>query len=190
MRSIKNKNLLIELGQCYAGQKKFLQSMLTFKQALQFSLEDPIIHYQLGVIYKELQMYDLAIDNFLFFIKFHEDDEITYTLIGDSYFELGEYKNAIKYFNKSYKINYNIKPLFKIGKSYQKLDDTKNAIKYFRNVLKKNPDHVKSRIQLIKIYKQLNREKDIKKECEIIYMLDRSAYNMLTPCVQSIQNKK
>ena len=185
-----NKELLIELGQCYAGQKKFLQSMLTFKEALQFSLEDPIIHYQLGVIYKELQMYDLAVDNFLFFIKFHDDDDITYSLIGDSYFELEQYKDAIKYFNKAYKINYNIKPLFKIGKSYQKLEDTKNAIKYFKNVLKKNPDHVKSRIQLIKVYKQLNREKEIKRECEIVYMLDRSAYNMLTPCIQSTQNKK
>ena len=47
-----------------------------------------------------------------------------------------ECKDAIKYFNKAYKINYNIKALFKIGKSYQKLGDTKNAIKYFRNVLK------------------------------------------------------
>ena len=135
-------------------------------------------------------MYDLAIDNFLFFIQSNKDDEITYFLIGECYFELADYKNSIKYFNKSYRINYNIKPLFKIGRCYEKSNDTKNAIKYFRNVIKKNPDHVKARIQLIKIYQKLDRQKDVLRECEIIYMLDRSAYNFLTPCVQNLQNSK
>ena len=185
-----NKDLLVQLGQSYAGQKKFLQSMLTFKKALQFSLEDPILHYQLGIIYKELHMYDLAIDNFLFFTTSNKDDEITYLLIGECYFELQKYKDAIKYFNKSYKINYNIKPLFKIGKCYEKSNDTKNAIKYFKNVIKKNPDHVKARIQLIKIYEKLNREKEVLRECEIIYMLDRSAYNSLTACIEPLPNNK
>jgi len=185
-----NKNLLVQLGQSYAGQKKFLQSMLTFKEALQFSLEDPIIHYQLAIIYKELHMYDLAINNFLFFIESNKDDEITYFLIGECYFELEDYKNAIKYFNKSYRINYSIKSLFKIGRCYDKSGDIKNAIKYFKNVIKKNPDHVKARIQLIKIYEKSNRTKDILRECEIIYMLDRSAYNSLTSCIQPLPNGK
>ena len=50
-----SKNLLMQLGISYGGQKKFLQSLITFKETLKFSLEDPILHYQIGIIYKELQ---------------------------------------------------------------------------------------------------------------------------------------
>ena len=93
-------------------------------------------------------------------------------------------------FNKSYKINYSTKALFKIGRCYEKSEDTKNAIKYFKNVIKKNPDHVKARILLIKIYQKLNRNKDVLRECDIIYMLDRSAYNSVGACIELLQNKK
>ena len=183
-----NKELLVQLAQSYAGQQKFLQSMLAFKEALQFSLEDPIIHYQLGIIYKELNMFNLAIDNFLFFIKTNEDDEITYFLIGECYAQIEDYQKAIKYFNKSYRINNSVKSLFKIGRCYTKSNDMKNAIKYFKRVIKKNPDHVKARSQLIKIYQQLGKNKDALKECEIIYMLDRSIYNSTNYCIKN--NKK
>ena len=70
----------------------------------------------------------------------------------------------------------------------KKSEDTKNAIKYFKNVIKKNHDHVKARTQLIKIYQKLNREKDVLRECEIIYMLDRSVYNSLSPCIKNKQS--
>ena len=59
-----NKNLLIQLGIAYGGQKKFLESLIVFKEALKFSLEAPILHYQIAIIYKELEIYDLAIKNF------------------------------------------------------------------------------------------------------------------------------
>ena len=59
-----NKELLVQIGMSYGGQKKFLQSLEAFKGALKLSLNDPIIHYQLGIIYKELEIYNLAIDEF------------------------------------------------------------------------------------------------------------------------------
>ena len=76
--------------------------------------------------------------------------------------------------------NYNA--LFNIGKSYEKSGDLKNAAKYYKNVIKKNPNHVKSRENLIFIYKNLNKFREAKKECEIIYMLDRSVYNSIAFC--------
>ena len=81
-----------------------------------------------------------------------------------------------------------IRSLFKIGRCYQKSNDTKNAIRYFKNVIKKNPDHVKARFQLIKIYEELGRNKDAIKECEIIYMLDRSIHNSTSYCIENSKN--
>ena len=90
--------------------------------------------------------------------------------------------NAIRIFEKTYKINKNYNALFNIGKSYEKLGDLKNAAKHYKNVIKKNPNHVKSRENLIFIYKNLNKFREAKKECEIIYMLDRSVYNSIAFC--------
>ena len=80
--------------------------------------------------------------------------------------------------------NNNNTSLFKIGLAYEKSGDLKNAAKFFKNVIKKNPDHVNSREKLVFIYKELNKFREAKKECEIIYMLDRSIYNSIKFCNQ------
>ena len=97
---------------------------------------------------------------------------------------LKDYKNGITYLNKSYKINNNIKSLFNIGKCYEQLEDSKNAAKYFKLAVKQNPDHVRSREKLIYIYLNSYRYREAKKECEIIYMLDRSVYNSINYCIE------
>ena len=177
-----DKELLTELGISYGGQKKFMQSLIAFKEALKFSLEDPIIHYQIGIIYKELKIFNLAINHFLFYLEKNQYDGITLFLIGECHIKLNNYIFAIDYFNQSYKINNNIRALFNIGEAYEKLNDSKNAAKYFKSVIKNNPDHVKARIKLINIYLSLNKLREASKECEIIYMLDRSQYNSITYC--------
>jgi len=178
-----NKNLLMQLGISYGGQKKFLQSLIAFKETLKFSLEDPILHYQIGIIYKELAIFDLAINNFLFYLELNKKDEMTLSLIGECYMYMDNYEHAIEFFEKIYKLNNNnYTALFNIGKCYEKSGDLKNAAKFFKNVIKKNPDHVKSREKLVPIYKQLMKFREARKECEIIYMLDRSIYNSIKFC--------
>ena len=180
-----NKNLLIQLGIAYGGQKKFLESLIVFKEALKFSLEDPILHYQIGIIYKELEIFDLAINNFSFYLKTNPKDEITLLLIGECYLNLKNYEKAIQFFERTYKLNNNNNSaLFNIAVAYEMEGDLKNAAKFFKNVIKKNPDHVQSRKKLIIIYKELNKFREAKKECEIIYMLDRSIYNSIKFCNQ------
>ena len=182
--SYPNKSLLIQLGISYGGQEKFLQSLISFKEALKLSLEDPIIHYQLGIIYKELDIYDLAIKEFLYYLETNKKDDITLLLIGECYMKLKDFNNAIIYLNKSYKINKNIKSLFNIGKCYEQLGDTNNSAKYFKLVIKKDPNHVRSREKLVSIYKNSYRYREAKKECEIIYMLDRAIYNSINYCIE------
>ena len=179
-----NKSLLIQLGISYGGQEKFLQSLITFKEALKLSLENPIIHYQLGIIYKQLDIYDLAIKEFLFYLETNKKDDITLLLIGECYMKLKDYNNGIIYFNKSYKINKNTKSLFKIGRCYEQLEDSKNSAKYFKLVIKQEPNHVKSREKLVYIYQNSYRYREAKKECEIIYMLDRAIYNSINYCIE------
>ena len=178
-----NKELLIQLGMSYGGQQKFLQSLGAFKEALSFSLNDPIIHYQLGIIYKELEIYNLAIEEFNQYLTKNSSDYIAYYLIGDSYYNMHIYDIALEYFNKSYDINPgHIKSLYSVGSCYLKLNDNKKAARIFKSIIKRDPNHVQSRSELVDVYIALNKSREAKKECEIIYMLDREIYNSIEYC--------
>ena len=178
-----NKELLMQLGMCYGGQKKFLQSLASFKEALSLSLNDPIIHYQLGIIYKELEIFNLAIDEFNQYLTKNSKDHIAYYLIGQSYYNMNNYSIALEYFNKAYDINNgHIKSLYQKGACHLKLNDNKKAAKIFKSIVKREPNHVQSRFELVNVYLSLNKSREAKKECEIIYMLDREIYNSIDYC--------
>ena len=94
------------------------------------------------------------------------------------------YDIALEYFNKSYDINHgHIKSLYSIGSCYLKLNDNKKAAKTFKSIIKRDPNHVQSRSELVDLYIALNKSREAKKECEIIYMLDREIYNSIEYCI-------
>ena len=49
-------------------------------------------------------------------------------------------------------------------------------------VLNVNPDHAKSRFNLINLYLSLNKAKEAKKECDILFMLNRELFNTIDYC--------
>lgn len=178
-----NKQIFVQLGMSYGGQNKFLQSLQAFKGGLSYSLNDPIINYQIGIIYKELEIYDLAIDSFNQYLINNDNDYIAYYLIGDCYSNLNVYDIALEYYNKSYKLNNShTKSLYSIGSCYLKLDNNKQAAKIFKSIVKSNPNHVQSRLELVNLYVALNKSREARKECEIIFMLDRELYNSISYC--------
>ena len=79
----KSKDLLFQLGLSFGAQKKYLQALEAFKEALQFSLDDPILHYQLGVIYQELEIFNLAIESYEKYLFSFSDDAIVHRMIGE-----------------------------------------------------------------------------------------------------------
>ena len=58
-----------------------------------------------------------------------------------------------------------------------------NAAKYFKSVLRINYDHAKTHTFLIHTYKYLSKFREAKKECDILYMLDRISYNTIDYCI-------
>ena len=183
-----NEKLLFELGIAYGGQKKYLQSAQAFKDAIAFSEEkNPILHFQLGVVYQELLLDDLAIKEFEKFLEFESNDSMVNTLIASSYQSLSKFKEAIIYYEKGLKSK-NVNSLnnnFQIGKCYASLNQNNNAAKFFKKTLKINPDFAQSRFELINIYQLLNKNKEAKKECDILFMLDRSLFNRSSFCTSS-----
>lgn len=107
-------------------------------------------HYETAVNLTKQYDYHNAIKSLLDGIKVEESKEnprplylsLNYTLIGDQYYYLGKYSQAINYFTKAYNIDKSIKEfpkiiddLNKIAKCYQALKDYKNAKKYLDQAL-------------------------------------------------------
>ena len=183
--SYASKDLLFELGLSYGGQKKYLQASMALKEAINFSLDDPILHYQLGAIYQEMFIFDLAIQEYRIYLETYRNDPIAYRLIGDSYVNLNNYQDAIINYRKAAELyNYeDLLSLYKLGESYFNIEDYNNAAKYFKSALKINYDHAQTHAYLASTYTILKKYREAKKECDILYMLDRESYNNIDYCI-------
>ena len=179
-----SKDILFELGLAYGGQNKYLQALIVLKEALTYSPDDPILHYQVGIIYKEMNIYDLAIQELIIYIQTITNDPVVYRLIGSCYRNLNNYKDAIIYYKKANNLykSEDTSTLYNLGYSYLKIEDFQNAAKYFKFVLRINHDHAKAHDDLIRVYSQLNKLREVKKECDILFMLERNLYSTNEYC--------
>ena len=99
-------------------------------------------------------------------------------MIGICYLNLSEYNKSIEYFKKADKLfnNKDIKTLYNLGLAYIFKQDYNNAAKTFKNGIQINPDYSLFHYQLIDVYNSLNKSREARKECEILYMLDRELF--------------
>ena len=179
-----SKDLLFELGIAYGGQKKYLSALISLKEALTYSLDDPILHYQLGVIYQEMSIFDLAILEYQIYLNTYRSDPIAYRLIGNSYMNLNNYQDAIINYRKASELfnHEDINTLYHLGKCYFLIEDFKNSTKYYKSIIRIEHNHPEAHAELVKTYYALNKFKEAKKECDILFMLDRSLFNTLEYC--------
>lgn len=84
--------------------------------------------------------------------KFSANDDVlqprAYTLIGDSYLELGKTDDAIKYYKKAadYKPNKYATPgyMMKLGTAYQEAKNNSEAVKVYASLIEKYPSAIES----------------------------------------------
>ena len=179
-----SKDLLFELGIAYGGQKKYLPALIALKEALNYSLDDPILHYQLGVIYREMFIFDLAILEYKIYLNTYRNDPIAYRFIGDSYMNLKNYQDAIINFRKASEL-YNdedINTLYSLGKCYFYIEDFKESVRYYKSIIRIEHDFAEAHGELVKAYYALKKFKEAKKECNILFMLDRTLFNTIDYC--------
>lgn len=109
-----------------------------------------LANYYLGVIYKEKGELELALDHFK---KGKVEDEILGAIslgnMGDIYVELGDYQQALTYFNKaiSHSDNSFTSPIYlnKAAIVYAYLENYKKATEYYQQVVDEYPNSQEAR---------------------------------------------
>ena len=100
--------------------------------------------------------------------------------MGELYFLDSNFLSAKKYFKKSLSLNSNdYTSLYYLGVCDFENEDYINAAKYFKRSIKIEPDHAPSHFQLAIIYDILGKTREVKKQMNIIYMLDQALHDDL-----------
>ena len=121
----------------------------------EYSLSDAanLSHYYAGVSYLKLGNYDNAIS---YLLPFSSSDLLlqarAYSLVGDAYVEIQDYKNAIKYFKLASSKNPNEyftpKYILKLALVYEKIEDLNSAINSYEKIIDEFKDSPEFQISL------------------------------------------
>ena len=109
-----------------------------------------LANYYAGICYLHLGQFEEAID---YLNNFSSDDQliapIAFGATGDAYSELGNNKDAAKFYKKAGEISENqfTSPIYlmKAGKSFEAMEDYKNAYKIYKSLKEKFPKSTEAR---------------------------------------------
>jgi tetratricopeptide (TPR) repeat protein len=109
----------------------------------QIGLEDSDTHYDLGIAYKEMQLYDDAVSEFELAMRNPQKECLAQTMIGLCFVLKGEISEAISHFKKGLysevKTDHEELGLyFELGAAYELLKDPKEALYYYQKVQKRD----------------------------------------------------
>lgn len=146
----KQESLDIPIEQILSESKKQLSKII--------SSNDAQAHYDLGCAYKDMGLYDEAIEEFKIAMQ-NEDKEIpSLNMIALINLERQRYTDAISIFKKL--LNYDeitedqrIEFLYQIGNAYLKIKDKNEALFYLNKVYKQNPNYrnIKQLMEIIQL---------------------------------------
>ena len=173
-------NMLYNLAMSYAQKNDYSKALESFEKALKLDPSDFEITYQIGICYKELQAYQEAIDYFSLFVEQNPDDNLAHYILAEIYFLNSNYKLAEVHFLKSIKMNPDDSiSLYYLGMCNQKLSNFISAAKYFKKSIKINPQFAPAHYELALTYNELGKSREVKKEINILRMLDRALHTSL-----------
>ena len=168
------------LAMTYANVSNYMQALIVFKNAYKKDSDDNEIIYQIAVCYKQLEMYSDARTYLDLFLAEFPNDYIAHFLMGELYVLDSSFLQAKQHFEKSVSVNPGDHlSLYYLGICDFENEDYINAAKYFKRSIKINPDHAKSHYHLAVVYNILGKTREVKKEMNIIYMLDQALHNDL-----------
>ena len=173
-------NMYYNLAMSYAQLGNFFEALQAFKGAYELDQEDSEIIYQIAICYKELEVYDEAINYLSLFLDKYPKDYLAHYVIGELYYFNENYNLAASHFKKSISINSNdYVSLYYLGMCSAKQNDFLSAAKFYKKSIKINPQHGPSHFELALTYHNLGKDREVKKQKNIVRMLDKNLYSQL-----------
>ena len=140
--NVRVNDLLEQANQLYSLNKD-IEAFIKLKEALEIDINNPKIYHNIGLIYEELGMHTLAIENFTKAISLDNKFIASYYCRAKIYYQLKKFTEAIKDYETIINLMDNHSANFNLGKVYFDLGninyELKNydlAIKYYDECIK------------------------------------------------------
>lgn len=123
-------------------------------QPTEIDASDAQTHYDLGVAYMEMEVWESAIQEFRIASSSTDMEALCYNMLGNCLVKQGRHEDAIKeyklgLFAKKQSQAQELNLYYDIAEAYLKLDDQREAIYYLQNIKKKDPDFKDVKLKLI-----------------------------------------
>ena len=141
--------ICIVLGDIYNGMNDQKKAEWFYREAIKIGPKEVFYYIKLSFFYRYRKQLESSIIILNACEKFAPLNPLLLDEYGECFFDLGEYKKAIKYWKKGYKYSKNINILLRIGKMYYVLKDPRSE-NFFNQYI--NKGGLKDEILRIKGY--------------------------------------
>lgn len=131
-----------EEGEALYKTGQYNEAIEAFRHSLQSNPGQPVVHFDLGVIYTELQMYKEAINSYQEAVRLKADYPLAHFNLGNVYLDEGEYVKAIEAFRQASQLD-SIAPVsyYNMGVAYIELEQQDEALRSFKEAIRLQPEY-------------------------------------------------
>lgn len=131
-----------EEGEALYKARRYDEAIRAFKQSLELNPAQPIVHFNMGVIYGELQQQREAIKSYVEAVRLKQDYPLAYLNLGNAYLDEGKYEKAVEAFRQAAQLD-SIAPAayYNMGVAYIELGQQDLALKSFKEAIRLQPEY-------------------------------------------------
>lgn len=150
-----------EEGESFYKARQYKEAIEAFNQSIKLNPAQPVVHFNLGVVYGDLQQHIEAIKAYREAVRLKSDYPLAYFNLGNAYSDTGEYGKAIEAFKEASQLDA-IAPAahYNSGVAYIEFDQQDEAIKSFKEVVRLQPENAAAYYNLGIAYGSSGRSKE------------------------------
>jgi tetratricopeptide (TPR) repeat protein len=138
-----------EQGEAHYKAGRHDDAIKAFTESLRLNPKQPVVHFNLGVIYAEMGRYDEALRAYQDAVRLKADYPLAYFNMGNAYLDKGDYEKAVEAYKQASQLeSLGTKAYYNTGVAYVELGRHDEAIHAFREATRLMPDYAAAHYNL------------------------------------------
>lgn len=148
-------DLYLSLADLYRKKRKTLETIDTYKEALNIDPDNPKAHYFLGEAYRDMGRWEDAVKSFREVVKLQPDSARAHLALGQAYEKIGEWDLALNSYYEALRLKSDLaSAYYSLGRTYGQKGRLDLAVTAYREAVRLEPGFAEAYYDLGKTYSQ------------------------------------